>query len=59
MNDRGTIFTKENIGERLSERNFMMNLEAIGLGRKRKNQTTERKNLINSAGLLTEILCRK
>ena len=36
MNDRGTIFTKENIGERLSERNFMMNLEAIGLGSKKK-----------------------
>ena len=36
MNDRGTVFTKENIGERLSERNFMMNLEAIGLGEKKK-----------------------
>jgi len=36
MNDRGTVFTKENIGERLSERNFMMNLEAIGLGGTKK-----------------------
>ena len=36
MNDRGTAFTKENVGERLSERNFMMNLEAIGLGSKNK-----------------------
>ncbi len=36
MNDRGNVFTKENIGERLSERNFMMNLEAIGLGSKKK-----------------------
>ena len=32
MNDRGTVFTKENIGERLSERNFMLNLAEIGLG---------------------------
>lgn len=36
MNDRGTVFTKENIGERLCERNFMMNLEAIGLGGTKK-----------------------
>lgn len=35
MNDRGTVFTKENIGERLSERAFMLNLDAIGLGGKR------------------------
>ncbi len=32
MNDRGVSFTKENIGQKLSERNFNMNLAAIGLG---------------------------
>lgn len=31
-NDRGVVFTKNNIKERLSERNFNMNLAAIGLG---------------------------
>ena len=31
MNDRGTCFTKENIGERLSERNFNLNLAELGL----------------------------
>ncbi|MBQ6780065.1 MAG: DUF188 domain-containing protein [Treponema sp.] len=39
MNDRGNVFSKENIGERLSERNFMMNLAEIGLdgGRKKSD----------------------
>ncbi len=32
MNDRGILFTKENIGERLSERNFALQLAQIGLG---------------------------
>ncbi len=32
MNDRGTLFTKENIGEKLSERNFNLNLAQLGLG---------------------------
>lgn len=31
MNDRGTVFTKDNIAERLSERNFNLNLAMIGL----------------------------
>ena len=31
MNDRGKLFTKENIGERLSERNFSLDLAALGL----------------------------
>ena len=39
INDRGTVFTKENIGERLSERNFMLNLAEIGLGNDRKKST--------------------
>ncbi len=32
MNDRGTVFTKENIRERLSERDFSLNLAMLGLG---------------------------
>ena len=32
LNDRGTVFTKENIGERLSERAFSLNLAELGLG---------------------------
>ena len=32
MNDRGTVFTKENIGERMSERNFNLTLASLGLG---------------------------
>lgn len=32
LNDRGTVYTKENIRERLSERNFSLQLEQIGLG---------------------------
>ena len=43
MNDRGTVFTKENIGERLSERNFMLNLAEIGLGNDRKKSTYGKK----------------
>lgn len=43
MNDRGTIFTKETIGERLSERNFMLNLATIGLGDDRKKSTYGKK----------------
>ena len=31
MNDRGTVFTKDNIAERLGERNFNLNLAQIGL----------------------------
>ena len=44
MNDRGTRFTKENIGERLSERNFMLNLAEIGLdgGKRKKTQYSSR-----------------
>ena len=32
LNDRGTIYTKENIHQRLSERNFSLQLAQIGLG---------------------------
>ena len=31
MNDRGLLFTRENIGEKLSERNFNLNLAILGL----------------------------
>ncbi len=31
INDRGTVYTAENIGERLSVRNFMYDLQAYGL----------------------------
>ncbi len=31
INDRGTLYTKENIGERLSIRDFMLNLSNCGL----------------------------
>lgn len=34
MNDRGFVFTKDNIGERLSERNFNLNLSILGLNEK-------------------------
>lgn len=43
MNDRGTLFTKENIGERLSERNFALQLAQIGLGGD-KRSTYSKKN---------------
>lgn len=36
MNDRGTVFTKENVDERLRERDFNLNLAQIGLGGKAK-----------------------
>ena len=38
MNDRGTVFTKENISERLSERNFNLNLAMIGLSESTKSR---------------------
>lgn len=34
MNDRGTLFTEENIKERLSERDFNLNLAMLGLADK-------------------------
>ncbi len=38
MNDRGTVFTKENIKERLAERNFNLNLALIGLTESTKSR---------------------
>ena len=38
FNDRGTKFTKDNIDDRIMERNLSMNLSAIGLGGNKKNQ---------------------
>lgn len=37
INDRGTVYTSENIGERLSERAFSLQLEEIGLGGDKRN----------------------
>lgn len=42
MNDRGTIFTDENIGEKLSQRNFNLNLVELGLEKKKKSSYGER-----------------
>lgn len=42
MNDRGTIFTDENIGEKLSQRNFNLNLLELGLEKKKKSSYGER-----------------
>jgi uncharacterized protein len=36
LNDRGTLYTKENIVQRLSERNFSLQLARIGLGGNKK-----------------------
>ncbi|MCI1208956.1 MAG: DUF188 domain-containing protein [Treponema sp.] len=36
MNDRGTFFSSENIKERLSERNFSLQLAQLGLGGSKK-----------------------
>ncbi|MBR0098438.1 MAG: DUF188 domain-containing protein [Treponema sp.] len=36
MNDRGFVFTKHNIQDKLMERNFNMNLSEIGFGSKNK-----------------------
>lgn len=37
MNDRGFLFTKDNIKEKLSERNFNLNLSFLGLNEGKKN----------------------
>ncbi|MCR5613737.1 DUF188 domain-containing protein [Treponema sp.] len=37
LNDRGTLWTKENIKERKSERDFSMQLTMLGLGGDKKN----------------------
>ena len=42
MNDRGTVFTKDNIQDRLLERSMSMNLAEIGLGSKKKNTYGEK-----------------
>lgn len=38
MNDRGTLFTKDNIDDRIMERNLSLNLSEIGFGGNRKKQ---------------------
>ena len=45
MNDRGTIFTKYNIQDRLMERNFNLNLAEIGFGSKNKKVYYGKKEL--------------
>lgn len=42
MNDRGTVFTKDNIQDRLIERSMSMNLAEIGLGSKKKSTYGEK-----------------
>ena len=42
MNDRGLIFNSENIEEKLREREFSLNLSAIGLGGNRENYYGEK-----------------
>lgn len=42
MNDRGTVFTKDNLQDRLLERSMSMNLAEIGLGSKKKNTYGEK-----------------
>ncbi|MCR4821632.1 MAG: DUF188 domain-containing protein [Treponema sp.] len=37
MNDRGLLFTKDNIGDKLREREFSLNLAGIGLGDNKGN----------------------
>lgn len=42
INDRGTVFTKENVDDRLRERDFNLNLAQIGLGGKSKYRYGEK-----------------
>lgn len=42
MNDRGLIFNKDNIQDKLREREFSMNLSAIGLGGGKNNYYGEK-----------------
>lgn len=42
INDRGTVFTKDNIADKLSERNFNMNLAMLGFGNDKKSNYSEK-----------------
>ena len=42
LNDRGTLWTKENVKERKSERDFSMQLTMIGLGGDKKNSYSKK-----------------
>ena len=42
MNDRGIIFSKDNIADRLREREFSLNMAAIGLGGNKGNYYGEK-----------------
>lgn len=42
INDRGNIFTKDNIADRLQERDFNLNLAQIGLGGRTKDRYGEK-----------------
>ncbi|WP_407428645.1 DUF188 domain-containing protein [Treponema sp.] len=42
MNDRGIIFNKDNIEDRLREREFSLNLAEIGLGGKKENYYSDK-----------------
>lgn len=55
MNDRGTKFTKDNIEDRLREREFSLNLSAIGLGGGKENYYGEKELKKFSSELLREI----
>lgn len=55
MNDRGIKFTKGNIEDRLREREFSLNLSAIGLGGGKANYYGEKELKKFSSELLYEI----
>ncbi len=42
INDRGTVFTSENIGEKLSERNFNLNMAELGFTGGRKSDYSDK-----------------
>ncbi len=42
INDRGTCFTKDNIADKLSERDFNLNLAMLGFGNDKKSNYSEK-----------------
>lgn len=42
LNDRGLVFTKDNIIDKIAERNFSMNLSALGLNSGKKSNYSEK-----------------
>lgn len=58
LNDRGTVYTPDNVGERLSVRNFMYDLRSLGIQPERTDRFGK-KDIQKFAGSLDRVLAQR